>query len=60
MTTVTVDVIVPEDLQVHRCPLCGVVLDPETDEVLCPVCEEDETAKLADYRAEQQQAWLPT
>ena len=59
MTTVTVDVIVLEELHVHRCPLCGAVLDPDWDDVLCPVCDEDEAEKLADLHAEKQQAWFP-
>jgi len=41
----------------QHCPLCGVVLDP--NHVLCPECQVDEDAKLADSCAERQQARRP-
>lgn len=58
MTTPTPDMVVLA-LVVQTCPLCGEVLDPASDHVLCPECELDQAEKWADYCAEREQAWRP-
>ena len=55
----TVEITESTDVTVYVCPLCGTDLDPLWDEVLCPICHLDEAEKLADYRAEQEQARFP-
>jgi hypothetical protein len=59
MTTTTVAVCVGDEVDGHRCPLCNAVLDPESDALLCPECEQDHAERWADYIAEQQQARRP-
>ena len=44
---------------VHCCPLCGAVLDPKSEALLCPDCELDQAEKWSDYCAELEQAWYP-
>lgn len=46
-------------VEMRHCPLCGAVLDPESDALLCPECEVDQAEKWADYVAEQLQARHP-
>lgn len=41
------------------CPLCGAVLDPDAEAVLCADCQADEDEKWQDYVAEQVQACRP-
>ena len=59
MTTTTGEITEVTDIPVPPCPLCGMELNPLWDDVLCPICHLDEAEKLADYRAEQEQAWFP-
>jgi Zn finger protein HypA/HybF involved in hydrogenase expression len=59
MTTIAVEVSTQTAEPVPTCPLCGTVLDPLWDDLLCPLCQLDEAEKLADYDAELQQAWHP-
>lgn len=59
MTTTTIEALNMRGTQIYRCPLCGMVLDPLSDDLRCPICQLDQEEKLADYRAEQEQAWFP-
>jgi len=59
MAVTTIDILVATDVVWQLCPLCGAVLNPDSDPILCPDCEADEAAKWSDYCAEQEQAWHP-
>jgi len=59
MATSITDTRITTALIIQYCPLCGAVLDPGTDQILCPTCEADEAAKWADYQAEREQAYHP-
>lgn len=59
MTTTTMDTVDTSDTHTHHCPLCGAVLEPRWDGILCPTCALDQAEKLADYLDEQRQARFP-
>ena len=59
MAVTITDTLAATAVVLQLCPLCGAVLNPDSVHILCPECDVDQAEKVADYCAEQEQAWLP-